>query len=190
MPWKELLDDIDTGLLAEHIAYTDVSEHDVSGVLRDRQKRLLDRLKKVGDTGDLETILLAEHSILSFEKKKYVNSTAMEASLNNALHEVKIALALVEKVREPEAYRTVDENFQLPKHRLGGLPRDEARDFFMSHYSRLTNHEKSRLRDIDKQIIRARKDNLTKARKSYISLQNNALAAPEPPESRLENRIS
>ena len=91
VPWKELLDDIDKDLLAEHIAYTDVSEHDVSSVLRNSQNRLLDRLKEIGDTGHLETILFAEHSILSFEKNRYVNSAAMEASLDNALHEIKIA---------------------------------------------------------------------------------------------------
>ena len=63
-----------------------------------------------------------------------------------------------------------------------GLPRDEARQFFKSHRTRLLNLDKGRLDKLDKQIIDARRANMRTAEKSYIALQQAALGiAPDPP---------
>ena len=100
----------------------------------------------------------------------------MKTSLDNALKEINGALTLAEKVKDPAAYKSVTDDYYLhPKHRINGLPRDGARQFFMSHHSRLANHDKSRSSDIDKQIIWARKANLNKAKTVYVELQKKAL---------------
>ncbi|MDE0156993.1 MAG: hypothetical protein OXI88_22525 [Gammaproteobacteria bacterium] len=66
------------------------------------------------------------------------------------------------------------------RNRIGGLPRDEARQFLKSHRSRLENLEKARLMGIDKALIGVRKKNLAMASASYIELQEIALVDPEP----------
>ena len=147
-------------------------------------------LEKIGSTGDLETILLAEKLILENEKGFYADTPVMEASLDYALTEIIAALTLIDKIQDPVAYKSVtDDYYQSVKNRIGGLPRDEARQFFKSHHSRLTNHEKSRLSGIDKELIGARKANLNKVRMKYIELQKNALVTPET-EPEIENNYT
>ncbi|HEX7072465.1 MAG TPA: hypothetical protein VF226_00335 [Hyphomicrobiaceae bacterium] len=62
-----------------------------------------------------------------------------------------------------------------PKSRIGGLPRDAARQFFASHNARLLNADKSRLTETEKRIVEARRHNIRIASMSYMSLQENAL---------------
>ena len=120
----------------------------------------------------METILLAEELILENERAHYADTRAMRTSLDNALTEINAALTLVEKVQNPAAYKSVtDDYYQTIKSRIGRLPKDEARQFFKSHRSRLENLEKARLMGIDKELIGVRKKNLGEARASYIELQ-------------------
>ena len=187
MPGNALLEDVKKRLAAEQAAYLDVMEHGGSiSVLHDAQRKLMQALQKVGASGDLETILFAEELILKNERRLYADTPAMRTSLDNALFEIDVALELVGKVQDPEAYRTVEDSHKLPKNRIGGLPKDEARQFFKSHRSRLENLEKARLMGIDKELIGVRKKNLGVASASYIELQENALAKPEP-EPEVEN---
>ena len=181
LPDNALLKGVKDNLAIEQVAYRGVMEQGGPiSVLHEVQRRLSQALQKVGASGDLETILLAESLIVDNERVHYADTPAMESSLDNALFEIEVALELVGKVQDPEAYRTVDDSHRLPRNRIGGLPKDEARQFFKSHRSRLENLEKARLMGIDKELIVARKKNLGGARASYIELQENALANPDP----------
>ena len=46
-------------------------------------------------------------------------------------HNLNIAAQLVETIHDPETYRIIDRGFSRDKNRLNGLPRDEARQFFL-----------------------------------------------------------
>ena len=177
MPNDTRLEDVKTSLAEEQVTYHDVMEHGGSiSVLHEAQRRLSQELQKVGTAGNLETILLAEELILENERAHYADTRAMRTSLDNALTEINAALKLVEKVQDPAAYKSVtDDYYQTIRNRIGGLPKDEARQFFKSHRSRLENLEKARLMGIDKELIQVRKKNLGEARASYIELQENAL---------------
>ena len=94
------------------------------------------------------------------------------------------ALRLLEKVRSPESYRSVDEEHTTRKRRSGGLPLDEAREFFKSHNSRLLNLDKAILSDEEKGLIDIRRANIRKAGKMYISLQQQALGITPPRKDR------
>ena len=181
MPDDALLEDVKKRLAAEQVAYHDVMEHGGAiSVLHDAQRKLRQALQKVGASGDLETILLAEELILENEREHYADTSSMVSSLNNALFEIEVALELVNTVQDPDAYKAVADSHKLPRNRIGGLPRDEARQFFKSHRSRLENLEKARSMGMDKALIGIRKKNLAKAGVGYTELQQNALADPEP----------
>lgn len=181
MPAQNLPDDIAELLAAEQVSYKEVMEHEGPiSVLHDVQRRLSQALQKAGASGDLETTLLVEKLILKNERDHYADTPAMESSLDNALFEIEVALELVNTVRDPVAYTAIADSHKLPRNRIGGLPRDEARQFFKSHRSRLENLDKARLMGIDKALIGVRKKNLAMASASYIELQEIALVGPEP----------
>ena len=183
-----LLENVKDRLATEQATYRDVMEHGSTlSVLHEAQRRLMQELHKVGETKDLETILLTEKYILANEREHYADTPVMEASLGYALNEIEAALVMVDEIQDPAAYKSgTDVYFRSHKSRIKGLPNDSARQFFKSHRSRLENHEKSRLMGIDKELIGVRKKNLDGSRKSYIELQENALANPEP-ELEIEN---
>ena len=136
----------------------------------------------IGGDGGLEDILAAEKNLLAFELTHYANSKAMKGSLTEALTDLAIAQKLVATVHDPSAYRAIDLGHARGKNRLNGLPRDEARQFFRSHRTRLLNLDKGRLDKLDKQIIDTRRANMRTAETSYITLQQAALGlAPDPP---------
>lgn len=181
MPEKELLQRVEDRLVTEEAAYLDVMEHGSSiSTLHKTQRKLLQELQKVGASGDLETILLAEALILKNERRLYADKRVMKSSLDNALNEIEAAMLLVNQVKDPAAYKSVaDIYFHSHKVQIRGLPNDGARLFFKSHDSRLTDLEKARLMGIDKELIGVRKTNLKKAWANYIELQKSALVTPE-----------
>lgn len=126
-------------------------------------------------SGDLETILTIERRFLENDRAEYVSSRAMRSSLDVALAELKIAERHIELVKDPVQYRLIDEAHSLPKRRVGGLPKDEARLFFGSHATRLLNQDKSRLDRQEKQITEARKQNMRVGAKLYEARQRQAL---------------
>ena len=141
-----------------------------------------DIFRTISSDGGLDDLLLAERTLLAFELTHYANSKAMSGSLTDALTDLAIAQKLAWTIHDPSAYSAIDLSHSREKNRLNGLPRDEARQFFKSHRTRLLNLDKGRLDRLDKQIIDARRANMRTAEKSYIALQQAALGiAPDPP---------
>ena len=79
------------------------------------------------------------------------------------------------KVDDPAKYKATDQSFGLAKNRSKGLPLDEARQAFKSHYARLVNLDKAPLDDLQKKLIEARKSGFHRAQQQYIERQANTL---------------
>ncbi len=61
MPDDSLLEGIKKSLIEEQVAYRDAMKYEVTlSVLQEAQRRLMQGLRKVGNIGNLETILLTE----------------------------------------------------------------------------------------------------------------------------------
>lgn len=143
--------------------------------LHDDRMRLLAYLREVGSSGDLERIVAVEKAIVGSDLSRYANSKAMTHSLQAALDD----LAIIEKhmliVADKSLYRFLDETRRRPGNRIGGLPRDEARQALAGHRTRLGNMDKARLDDDEKAIVDARKAAINAAKNLYIALQKKAL---------------
>ena len=104
-----------------------------------------------------------------------------ESPTGQEMTEFKKKLASVD---DPEKYKATDENFILARNRSKGLPIDEARQSFKSHFSRLVNLDKAPLDDLDKQIIEVRKSAIHRAQKQYIERQAKTLGVELPGRKR------
>ena len=145
-------------------------------------KQIGDHVAEIGKTGDARYILGTELVLLQEERDNLSNARVQEGSLDTAIEGLTITLDLLEKVRSPESYRSIDKAHGTRKRRSGGLPLDEAREFFKSHNGRLLNLNKSILSDEEKELIDIRRANIRKAGKMYIALQQQTLGiAPERP---------
>jgi hypothetical protein len=145
---------------------------------------ILQAVQEARRSGHLETILTLERHFLENDKAEYVSSPAMKSSLDAALSELKAAERLSALVQRPGEYRAIDEAHSLPKNRRGGVPFDEARQFFTSHAARLLNQDKSRLDTQEKQIIEARKQNMRAGAKLYEARQRQALGLEPAPDKK------
>lgn len=172
---KQKMNALNLGMIGEQTTYVQKEKSLDTEKYRDAQIILLAAIKDVGQTNDPALILAAEKAILKNEKRSYGNSAGMNNSLNAAILEIAAAETLVQVVQDPVAYKAIDAGYSLPKSRIGGLPRDEARKSFRSHATRLLNMDKSRLTETEKRIIKARRNNLGRAEKVYITMQHKAL---------------
>ena len=135
------------------------------------EKHLDDALR----SEDVDRILGVEKIVLQNELQRHANSQAMRTSLEASLAEHAVAAGMLETVRDPGAYRQVNAAHRLPRNRIGGVPRDEARQFFRSHAARLLNLDKSRLDESEKRVLDKRRLNMRHAEKLYAALQERAL---------------
>ena len=179
LPGNPLLKDVVRRLSAVQAGYLGVmDEKDPISVLYKAQQKLLQTLQKVGDSEDPETILRAERLVLDNERTYYADTPLMQSSLDNALGDIDIALKLVDTVQAPEAYKGIADGYTRPRNRIGNLPKDEARQFFKSHQTRLNNQETAISIGLYKVLIEVRKNNLNVASGEYIKLQKIALDGP------------
>lgn len=140
------------------------------------EKDLAAAVVAVREGGDVAAILQAERALLRDEYERFANTAAMKGSLEAALEEMEAALATVAAVGDAGAYRErVDETHRVRKHRIGDVPKDDARMFFRGHRSRLSNLTKARGTDEEKAVLVARSASMTVAEKIYASLQRQAL---------------
>lgn len=162
-------------LLNERAAWLVLQQTPAASDLSTARQNLHTHLKEVGQSGDVALIIATEKALLVTDLTLYSNSGAMANSLKTALLELKAAEALLPKVADPSLYKSVDEAHSLPKNRIGGVPRDEARQFFSSNAARLLNMDKSRLDREEKAIVEERKRNMRIAEKGYTALQHKVL---------------
>lgn len=169
---EEAIDDL---LVAEFISVKARSRGARGEALRVSRSFIENYLRDVGRSSDLDAILATERAILGNDLQRYANSRAMRSSLETSLTEIDTATRMLGRVRDRAAYREVDASFRLPKNRTGGVPRDEARQFFRSHAARLLNQDKSRLDESEKRVLDQRRLNMRHAEKLYTALQERAI---------------
>lgn len=124
---------------------------------------------------DLDEILATERALLTHARRYYANSPAMVGSLDNAIAELSIAADLARQVASPEEYREIDRGYRRASSRVGGVPRDEARQFFVGHRRRLQDWGKAELNDSEKRTLEVRVSRLKAAEREYIRRQRSAL---------------
>lgn len=162
-------------LIEESFRINEISQTVEAKSLSDTRKKLLDGLKTLGKNSDAKLLVEFEKQILQIDLAHHANSTAMKGSLKTAVNELDVILRHLKTIEDPKAYKAVNEAYSLPKNRQNGLPIDEARQAFKSHFARLVNLDKSRLNDEEKRIIDVRKANINIAKKLYIEKQEQAL---------------
>ena len=73
--------------------------------------------------------------------------------------------------------------YSLSKNQIGGLPRDQARQFFISHQTRLRNLGKGRMEESERALLSIRAGNIKTAETVYKELQQQALGIKDKPRS-------
>ena len=139
-----------------------------------RQTLLID-VKAISTSGSAEFIVAMEKALVQHDLEYYANSKTMIGSLNTALSEFAMIERQLGKVDDPAKYKATDQSFGLAKNRSKGLPLDEARQAFKSHYARLVNLDKAPLDDLQKKLIEARKSGFHRAQQQYIARQADTL---------------
>jgi len=150
---------------------------------------LLEHIRKVGQSGDLSLIVMTERAIGERDLKYHANSQAMTSSLKTALNEMAAVERHISIVDDQAQYRAVDQAYSLPKNRKGNLPFDEARQALASHYTRLSNMDKSKLGDDEKKVIDARKSAIFAAGKLYAERQAKTLGVEPTQGKKQGNRL-
>ncbi|MDR0787124.1 MAG: hypothetical protein LBG44_04565 [Gemmatimonadota bacterium] len=139
------------------------------------QDAMAAKIREIGGRGDLEGIVAAERTIVQNESDRHANSSGMKASLEEALKDLSRIDRGISYVTDPEIYKFVDGMHDKPKHRVHGVPRDEARQGFASQRARLQNLDKSRLTTEEKAVLAAREANLKVGEQLYDEMQRKAL---------------
>ena len=139
------------------------------------RQTLLTDVKAISTSGSAELIVAMEKALVQHDLEYYANSKTMTGSLKTALSEFAMIERQLGKVDDPAKYKATDQSFGLAKNRSKGLPLDEARQAFKSHYARLVNLDKAPLDDLQKELIEARKSAFLRAQKLYIARQIKTL---------------
>ena len=162
-----------------------VKKHGKASTAKDVAKfrqTLLTDVKAISESGSAELIVAMEKALVQHDLEYYANSKTMTGSLKTALSEFAMIERQLGKVDDPTQYKATDQSFGRARNRSQGLPLDEARQIFKSHFTRLVNLDKSPLDDLEKQIIEARKSGFHRARQQYIARQARTLGV-EPAAS-------
>lgn len=152
------------------------------------RQKIVETVRAAGQTKDPNTILEVERALIQTDLAEYITSSPQKSSMATAMDELTAAEKTLPLVTDQERYRQLDASHGHTKARSGGLPKDDMRLFLSSQSARLLNMDKSRLSAEEKEIIKARRDNLYQAEKSYKQSQRLALGLPEPEQSRSRGR--
>ncbi len=152
-------------------------------LLKTNQSKNIDRIRNrvaksfqdAGDSNDIDSIIASEKSYHEIELEKFADSATMKSSLRQGIVNLEIIESLLECVRNPDEYKTINAAHLLPKSRRNGLPDDDARKSFRAHATRLTNLDKSRMDKTERSILEQRRKNIRVAEKVYITMQEAAL---------------
>jgi len=170
-----LLDEIEDTLSNEEIDVLKLRKTLAARQLASRRRKLLALVRESIRLRDVGLIVAIETAIVEGDLLRYTNSKGMRGSLIRALEELQAIQAHLDYVTDKAVYAIIDRAHSLPKKRLNGLPRDDARMALASHRSRLDNMDKSRLDEEEKGTLGARQEAMKAAEQLYISFQSEAL---------------
>ena len=149
--------------------------------VRTARVRLLPVLQEARQR-DIDTILEVEWISLTQEREYLGEAPIRTSSLGNAIEELDAAVEMLAYVRDKSAYQQLDRYFSLEKNRKNNLPYDQARQFFESHKTRLSNIERASMDEDARDLLDAREANLERAKLLYMDLQQQALVDDSPDE--------
>jgi len=134
--------------------------------------------KKVQDSEDPYTIMLAEYTFISQELEicNELDKTTLR-SLIKAVHSFNDAFLALKVVENAALYQGADKTHpHTKKHRIHGYPKDSFHIACISHKIRLKNTLRSPGIDhVEKALLKQRVANLSTAQKEYIEKQKKAL---------------
>ena len=183
----KLLKEVTTAFV--EIGITSDEKESVRPDLLVARKNLIADLHKLGQSRDIDRILEVERGILAGERKYLATEPETIRSLNTAIEQIEAAIKMLAIVRDPDQYRVIDESLSISKNRVGRerLPRDQARQFFQAHPTRLGNLIKARIDESYVPVIRVRLLNITTMEPVYKELQKEALG-PERLQQLLQHK--
>jgi len=172
---------------ARERALIEAAKEQIEPLPGEARARLRGEVRRVGRSGDIDLILEVEKRLLSDELENAVAAPGQATALENSLKDLGIAADLVGKVRDPEAYQAVAADYRRDRNRdRQGAPLDEARQFFKSHVNRLNRAEAAlgQGEASEKQLLAARRGNVSAAHKLYRGLQARAIGLAPPARGR------
>ncbi len=125
--------------------------------------------------GDLDGILTAEKFHLQTERTILANVAEMKSSLDSAIMQIEAAIAVAKIACDSERYKILADGYTTPKNTIGGVPRDEARQFFKAHAMRSKNRQTAPAGIDEREIQNLRNSALKAAENFYVSRQKKAL---------------
>jgi hypothetical protein len=133
-------------------------------------------LRRVAQTRDIHVLLDVERLALEHTLKYDTNSPEERQSVKAALDQLDSCRKCLDSLmNNPAGYRENVDPTYSSKAREAGLPLDAAREFFKSHVTRLTNNLVSKASQVEKLLLRQRKENISVMRECYAELQRKAL---------------
>ena len=184
MDWETVRQEFADLVLFEILSTREINEQPFTKRTRDARNELSERLLQISRAGgpdDIGEMLKIERIFLVAERRHMANTDSMAASLDTAIDDLDAAMIMLEESGEPERYRFVaDRVLSRPKNRVGGLPDDQARQFFRSHHTRLENIRKGRGTDSEKRVLACRILSLKNSEKLYIARQRSVLDIKNP----------
>jgi len=172
---QEFLDKLEHLLAAEGTFVETLKKTQAARTLSAGRKDLLEHLRALVHSDDLRLIIAAEKKIIEGDLSRYANSAAMVSSLKAAVEAMDIIERHLELVNDRNQYHIIDQGHRMIRNRRAGLPFDEARQALAGHHARLTNMDKSRLDEDDKEVLETRKSVIAHAQECYARRQAGAL---------------
>lgn len=171
------------------VILTEAHDSSITDDHKEIRNNLVLGVRNFARDGTIEDMVGLERRIIVTELARPWNSARKEASLKAALAQADAASEMIKKVQhDPEAYLITDRDHSLPANRRGGLPHDQASQFFTSHLARLRNMDKSRLNESDSELLAARIAAMIKAQSIYRALQEAALGIGKTGKSQGRSR--
>ena len=180
----EIYDDVYKHITAEMRATVDfrqtLASEFAEAIVRARV-RLLPLLQEAAGLRDIDLLLDIERDFMALELEHIAHARKNISSLNKGIRQIDAAITMLDRVRDLDKYGDVDFYYTLSDDLVpkSDLPKDAAHKFFGSHRTRLGNVEAGPLDESQMALLDARNGNMRLARKIYIELQRQALAASE-----------
>ena len=173
-----------TGLIVDLLAFAEVDWQNDKLMEQSEQYQqviigianILDTFKEIGQSRDLDLIILAEEMMVFRERESYgQEDTSVLPSLTAAVADFEVIKSSIQTVKSPVAYQTAATTYHAKK-KLKGVIADGCHEALNSHITRLGNRVSAVGISIQrKNVLRQRQSNMRVAKELYMELQHKAL---------------
>ena len=173
-----------TGLIVDLLAFAEVDwQNDKLAEQSDLHQQLtigianvLNTFTEIGQSRDLDLIVLAEEMMVLRERESYgQEDPSVLPSLNAAVADFEVIKSSIQTVKSPAAYKAAATTYHAKK-KLKGVIADGCHEAMNSHITRLGNRVSAVGIPIPrKKVLRQRQANMRVAKDLYMGLQQQAL---------------